>query len=115
MHKASVPVLRLLLLVIVGPHWPSQTFVSKPQMLKPFVSKNYNTDAKSKDIDPATNPASVAQKAAKYKEQNHRQMAIAMFGMLTYTHSKYSNYYQVVMGYHVFASGVKKCTMKTFH
>ncbi|MCJ1465390.1 hypothetical protein MMC07_004008 [Pseudocyphellaria aurata] len=116
MHEATAPVLRSLLLTVIEPYRLPRISTSESHVLESFAPlEEYDTDVESEDIDLATDLASTAQRAAEHKGRNQKQVATAAISMLAYAHSKYSNYYQVIMGYHVFASGVKKRTMETFH
>lgn len=108
-HQAVAPVLRSILMAVVSPHQPKQSTLE----LHDGLDNSDAMDTKGSEFSADSMPA--GQRNTQSRGQNRQLGAISAMSMLAYAHSKHSNLYQVIMGYHSFARGVKKHTMEAYH
>lgn len=108
-HQAVAPVLWSILMAVVSPHQPKKSALE----LHDGLDNNDAMDISGSEFSADSMPA--GQRDTQSRSQNRELTAISALSMLAYAHSKHSNLYQVIMGYHAFASGIKKHTMEAYH
>lgn len=104
-HKAAAPIFCSLFTAIIS---LLRTFAQRRAALKPGVQEKL-------DSNPAADKAAASTEQEESCSQNRKLIAICALSMLAYAHSKNANLFQVIMGYHSFASGAKKHHMEPLH